>query len=353
LRNSQYLENGNDIKTWIAEDKNRSTVVELHNEFLRLLRDGIEELPEFPNRRISHDTCRMLSLQFALALERPLADEPGLKSLLNKKSHAYLKSGTGISQQERFQHIMVATEPWIDTWKQNYVSPDELTAAKQFGIEFPIRVVVGYSLLGKETNIKRIDSLFDDSAGADEFLAWMGSDMSRALGEMRYGRLQSWPTWLESITQQTTRPDIAARVFERLCNTENTGFGGEHHQLGRMITARVEGTASLEIQKAAKKSIRIAEGRLFDNLESIDSLPKSVGKESRKRAKKAYELRDGKPIAANDPLVADGQGVDWNGNGFISEAEYAWHLQKESWRTTQIPGAINTPNGGFGGGGQF
>jgi len=377
LQTSYYMPGGRRLHTWIVEDKNRPTVVELHDAMRRLLRDGIEELPELQNQKLSHDACRKLSLQFALALDKPLAEEPGLESLLNEKLQAYTKSGTGLSQQERFKQIMVATEPWTDTWKQNKVSADELTAAKQFGIKYPLRVVVEVLLSGQQPNIHSVESLLNDSAGADELLAWMGSNMTQAFRKITYE--PSWPTRLESIAKRTTRPDIAVRILERLCNTEKTVFGGESVSSGGggFGVHRFNGTPSLKIQEAAKKSVRIAEERLFDDLESIDSLPKCVGDDVRRQAKKRFDSREGKPIPVNKRLdslpslssrgglsgggfslsggsslsLAGKRSVDWNDDGFVSEAEYAWSLQKRAWRMKLIPGIKQKQQGGFGGGG--
>jgi serine/threonine protein kinase len=356
LQNHSYHIDPHGFEAWAANEQNRPMAVELHNALRRLLRDGIEEPPGSADQTHSQDACRKLSLQIALALDRSVADEPGLKSILNEKLTKCTKPNAGLTRQEIFDYILTAKEPWSDLWEPYRVSANEVAAAKQLGIQFPIRVVVEATFARNQTNAQHVESIVNSARGADECLAWLGSSMQRAIGEISYQN-PSWPGWLESVAKRTTRPEVAIRIFERLSNPEKITFGGSVPGAG-FNHSGFHGTAPPKVREGASKAILIAEKRIFDDLESTDALPESVGDELRQLAKNLFAFSNGDPIDPNDPNYkrwALHPNTDWNSNGKVSEAEYAWQRQKEQWRIQQIPGAKSAQRGGehFGGGGRF
>jgi hypothetical protein len=74
------------------------------------------------------------------------------------------------------------------------------------------------------------------------------------------------------------------------------------------------------VRQVALDAVRIAEERLFDDLQSMESLPPSV-RDRQDEWNRATKL-DEKPNLE----------ADWNRDGEVSRAERAWFWQKQQWR---------------------
>ena len=231
---------------------------------------------------------------------------------------------------ERFSKIL-QSDYWIDSVPELPISLNEYVAAKTLGVDVLNRIAVETVLRRGDSSVNAASELESGkSEFADEMLAWMGGNMSMT-ATLQSQHHEQCSHFLPILAVKTSRPEVAVRIFARF-QSEN-----EIRTIGRGRS--VSHTISPDVRAAAETAIRIAEERLFQDLDSLEALPDCVTEKERDIAAKFFDKRNEQVIEIDNPDVIPHKGSGWNGDGRISEAEFGWYLQKQNWQTDPIPGA--------------
>lgn len=214
------------LSSWASESSNQAMANQLHQNLRQVLR-GDEMTDEQSIMR-----AKVFSLVLAIAMDKPLAEEPELREDIE----AFLvNSQTELTVRQRLDRRWSEGK---DPVESGSLSPQQWFAAKKLQIELPDVIAAQTFLLTQpdfrdERNRDYLERLKEDPREASDALLlnlrWdIGSNLPGDAGVQSqvYKDEKFWLEALPILIENSTRPDIVHHVLYQIEPLQNKGGGG-------------------------------------------------------------------------------------------------------------------------------